>query len=76
MLFPNAKRINSKVSVPPIINLWKRFQMSSSHELIGKKAKASRDSVFKLWSLKASCSGRDIVFYISAFKNTVLAICW
>ena len=76
MLFPNAKRINLKVSLSPILDLWKRFRMSSGHEFTGKKARLSRDSVLELWSSEVSCSERDSIFCISAFKKTVLAVCW
>ena len=39
MLFPNAKRTNLKVPVPPVSDLWKRCWTSLGHEHIGKKAK-------------------------------------
>ena len=39
MLLPKVKRMNLKVSVSPISDLWKRFQMSLGHEIIGKKNK-------------------------------------
>ena len=55
MLFPNAKRMNFTLSMSPIMDLWKRFGMSPGHELIGKKARPLRDSVFELWSSEASC---------------------
>ena len=48
----------------------------SGHEFIGKKARPSRDSVLELWSSEASCSERDSIFCISAFKKAVLTICW
>ena len=50
MLFPNEKRMNLKVLVSPILDLWKRFWMSLGHEFIGKKTRPSRDSVLELWS--------------------------
>ena len=76
MLLPNAKRMNLKVSVSPISDLWKRLRMSPSHEFIGIKARPSRDSVLELRSSEASCAERDSIFCISAFKKDVLAICW
>ena len=76
MLFPNAKRMNLKVSVSPISDLWKIFQMSLGHEFIGRRTKPSRDSLLKLWSSEASRSERDSIFCISAFKKAVLTICW
>ena len=76
MLFENAKNINLKLSVSPISNLWKRFQISLVHEFIGKKAKPSRDSMLEFWSSWASCSERDSIFCISVFKKAVLTICW
>ena len=75
MLFPNAKRMNFKVPVSPISDLWKKFRMSPGHEFIGKKARPSRDLVLKLLSSEASCSQRDSIFCISAFKKVVLTIC-
>ena len=54
MLFPNAKRMNLKVSVSPISDLWKRCRMSPGHEQIGKKARPSRDSVLEVCSAEAS----------------------
>ena len=48
MLFPNAKRMNLKMSVSPISELWKRFRMSLGHEFIAKEARSSRDSVLEL----------------------------
>ena len=76
MLLPNAKRINLRVSVSPISDLWKRFQMSPGHEFIGKKARSSRDFVLEFWSSEASCSEKDSISCISAFKKAVSAICW
>ena len=64
MLFPNAKRMNLKVSVSPISDLWKRVRMTLGHEFIGKKARPSRDSVLEFWSSKASCSERDSILCI------------
>ena len=55
-------------------DLWKRFRMLLGHAL--KKARSSRDSVLKFWSSEASCSERDSIFCISAFKKVVLTICW
>ena len=75
-MLPNAKRINLKVSVSPISDLWKRFRMSPGHEFIGKKARPSRDSVLEFWSSEALCVERDSIFCISAFKKDVLTICW
>ena len=74
MLFSNAKRINLKVSVSQISDLWKRFRMSPDHEFIGKKTRPSRDSLLELWSSDTSCSERDGIFYIYAFKKVVLTI--
>ena len=65
MLFQNAKNINLKVSVSPISDLWKRFQISLVHE---------RESVLEFWTCWASCSERDSIFCISAFKKAVLTI--
>ena len=48
MLFPNAKRMNLKVSMSATSDLWKRFRMSPTHEFIAKEASPSRDSVLKL----------------------------
>ena len=76
LLFPNEKRMNLKVLVSPISDLWKTLQMSPGHKFIGKKAMQSRHSVLKLWISEASCSERDSIFCISAFKKAVLAICW
>ena len=76
MLFPYAKRINWKVSMPPISVLWKRVCMSPGHELIGKNARPSSDSMLEFWNSKTSCSERGSVLCISAFKNVVLTICW
>ena len=75
MLFPNAKRMNWKVSVSPISDLWKRVRMSLGHEFIGKKARPSRDSVLEFWSSKASCSETNNILCISSFKNVELTIC-
>ena len=49
MLLPKVKRMNLKVSVSSISDLWKRFQMSLGHEFIGKKARPSTDSVLDLF---------------------------
>ena len=76
LLFPNEKRMNLKVPVSPISDLWKTLQMSPGHEFIGKKARESRHFLLKLWISEASCSERDSIFCISAFKKAVLAICW
>ena len=54
VLFPNAKRTNLKVSVPPISDLWKRSRMSSGHEQIGKNARPLRNSALEVWSAEAS----------------------
>ena len=54
MLFPNTKRMNLKVSVSPISDLWKRCQMSPGHEQIGKKARPSGDLVLEVSSAEAS----------------------
>ena len=59
MLFQNTKNISLKVSVSPISDLWKIFQISLAHEFIGKKAKLSRDTVLEFWSSWASCSEKD-----------------
>ena len=56
MMLPNAKRMNLKVSMLPISDLWKRFRMSLGHEFIGKKARSSRDSVLEFWSSNVLCS--------------------
>ena len=48
MLFPKAKRMNLKVSVLPVSDLWERCWMSPVHEQIGKKAMPSRDSVLEV----------------------------
>ena len=37
MLFPNEKRMNLKVLVSLILDLWKRVQMCLGHELIEKR---------------------------------------
>ena len=50
--------------------------MSPGHEFIEKKARPLKDSVLELWSSDASCSERDNIFCISAFKKAVLTICW
>lgn len=76
MFFQNAKKINLKVSVSPILGLWKRFKISLVCEFIGKKVKPSRNPVLEFWSSWASCSERDRIFCISAFKKAVLTICW
>ena len=39
-MLPNAKKMNLKVSISPISDLWKRLRMSLGHEFIGKKGKA------------------------------------
>ena len=75
MLFENAKNINLRVSVSPISDLWKKIQISLVHEFIGEKAKPSSDSGLEFWSSWASCSERDSIFCISAFKKAVLTIC-
>ena len=62
MLFQNAKNINLKVSVSPISDLWKIFQISLVYEFFGKKTKPSRDSVSEFWSSWASCSESDRIF--------------
>ena len=69
MLFPTAKKMNLKVSVSPILNLWKRFWISIGHEFVGKKTRPSKSS-------EASCSERESIFCISAFKKAALTICW
>ena len=76
MLFPNARRMDLKGLVAPISDLWNRFRMALSHKFIGKKARPSSDSVLELQSSEASCSERDSIFYISAFKKALSAICW
>ena len=38
-MLPNAKKMNLKVSISPISDLWKRLRMSLGHEFIGKKGK-------------------------------------
>ena len=50
MLFQNAKEINLKVLVSPILNLWNKFQIYLASEFIVKKAKPSDVSVFQFWS--------------------------
>ena len=50
--------------------------MAPSYEFIGKKARPSSDSVLEFQSSEASCSERDSIFYISAFKKALSAICW
>ena len=62
MLFQNVKNINLKVSVSPISDLRKIFQISLVHEFIGKKTKPTRDSVLEFWSSWASCSESDSIF--------------
>ena len=76
MLFPNAKRMNLKVKVSRISDLWKRFRMSLGHEFIGKKGKAIKGLSVRILEPDASCSERDSIFYISAFRKFVLTICW
>ena len=71
MLFSNAKRVNLKVPVSPILDLWKRFWMSFGHEFIRKKARPSEYSVLELWSSKVSYSEKDSIFCFSAFKKAV-----
>ena len=39
MLFPNAKITNLKVSVSPILDLWKRSWIPPDHEFFGKKGR-------------------------------------
>ena len=34
------------------------------------------DLVLEFWSSEVSCSERDSIFCISAFKKAVLTICW
>ena len=36
-MFLNTKRMNLKVLVSTVLDLWKRFRMSFGHEFIGKK---------------------------------------
>ena len=76
MLLSNTKTMNLKVSSSSILDLWKRIWMSLGREFIGKKVRPSRDSVLEFWSSKASCSERDSILCISAFKKVVLTICW
>ena len=76
IIVQNATEINLKVSMSPISDLWKRFEMSLGYDFIWKKVKSSRDSVLEFWSSWASCSEKDNIFCISAFKMTVLTICW
>ena len=45
-LFPNAKGINLRVLMSPILGLWNRFWMPLGQEFIGKKARPSKDSAF------------------------------
>ena len=49
--------------------------MSPGHEFIEKK-QGRQGTVLELRSSEASCSERDSIFCISAFKKTVLTICW
>ena len=64
MLFPNAKRTNLKVPVPPISDLWKRCRMFSDHEQIGKKARSSRTHCWKCGALTLH-DQRGRVFFAS-----------
>ena len=43
--------------------------MSLGHEFVGKKTRPSKSS-------EASCSERESIFCISAFKKAALTICW
>ena len=48
MLFQNAQKINLKVPVSPISDLWKRFEISLVYEFTGKKASSSPAHLFAI----------------------------
>ena len=78
-MLPTVKRMNLKVSISPILDLWKRFRMSLS---LGLFASLSWDSVLEFWGSDTSCLQRRTVFFsinrgnISVFKKGVLTIFW
>ena len=76
MLFPNAKRINLKVSVHQFRTYGRDFRCLLAIKLLGKKARTLRESALELWCSDASCSERDSIFCISAFRVAALTICW
>ena len=60
MLLPNVKRMNLKVSMTPILDLWKRFHMS-----LGLGTLASSSLV--PWSSNASCLQGGTVLFVYLF---------
>ena len=50
IIVQNATENNLKVSMSPISDLWKRFEMSLGYDFIWKKVQLSRDSVLEFWS--------------------------
>ena len=64
MLLPNAKMVNLKVSASQILDLQKRFWISSGHDFIGKKVRTSRDSALELFVRNPEIKKRNICMFV------------